>query len=56
MQQRLAVIRQLAVNDERKIRQIETARGDVRRDQNSSAAIANGDQRLRPLMLSQFAG
>ena len=56
MQQRLAVVRQLGMDDQRQVGDIEAARGDVGRDQHAGVAIAQRLQRVRALGLCQLAG
>ena len=54
MQQRLAVVGQLGVDDEREVGQIEPARGHVGRHQHAGAAVAQRLQRLAAFGLAEF--
>ncbi len=55
MQQRLPAVRQIGVDDEREVRQVETARGDIGCDEHAGAAVAQRLQRMRALVLRQLA-
>ena len=55
MQQGLAIIRQVGVNDECEIGQIEPARRHVGCDQDAGAAITHGLQRQGAVGLGQLA-
>ncbi len=49
------VVRQLGMDHEREVRQVEATRCDVRRDEHAGAAVTQGDERLRALVLRQLA-
>ncbi len=56
MQQRLAIGRQVGVDHEVEVRQIEAARGDVGGDADPGAAVAQRLQGVGALVLAQLAG
>ena len=53
--QRLGVARQLDMDDQREVGQVDAARGDVGRDQHPGAAVAQRLQRLVALVLAVLA-
>ena len=55
MLQHFRIVRQIGVDDEIEIRQIDAARGDVGRDADAGAAVAQRLQRHGALVLGQFA-
>ena len=55
MLKRLDVVRQIGVDDEAEIGQVDAARGDVGRHQHARAAVAQRLQGLVALVLAQFA-
>ena len=56
MQQHIPVARQFGMHDEAQIGQVDAARGDIGRDADLRAAVAQRLQRAVPLRLGQFAG
>ncbi len=44
------------MDDERKVRQVETARGHIGRHENARPSVAQGLQRLGAFVLGQLAG
>ena len=55
MKQRLGIVGQIGVNDERERRQVQPAGRHIRRHENTRAAIAQGLQRVRALDLRQLS-
>ena len=55
MLQHFRVVRQVGVNDEIELRQVDAARGDVGRDTDAGTSVAQGLQRQRALVLCQLA-
>ena len=51
----LRVVRQIGVNDEIEVRQIDAARRHVGRHADAGASVAQGLQGLRSLVLRQFS-
>ena len=56
VQQRLGIGRQIGMDDELEARQVDAAGCDVCRHANTGTPVAHCLQRMRPLILGQFAG
>ena len=55
VQQRFRIGRQVGVDDEFEVRQVDAAGGDVGRDADAGAAVAHRLQRMGALVLAEFA-